>query len=702
MSRRESPGKSGEPRLRVDGYVRVSRVHRRRGERFISADVQREQIEQWASARDARLLNVFEELNESGARADRPRLEKAIARVEAGISGGVVVARIDRFGRSLRHGLAAIERIHAAGGTFVAVQDGLDISTPTGRLVLRLLLSIAEWEHERIVAGWEISQERAVARGAFVGCYVPVGYRRLKSGRLRVDPIIGPVVTELFVRRVGGASVPQLCRLLEEGGVLTPAGNPGWTFTTMRGLLANRAYLGEVRWGPYFRAAAHPALTDPATWERAQHPLRRGGSTRTAHEVLLAGLTRCASCSMTMSRVWWHANGRKTQSVYICRGRSAWGPCPAPASIHADELEAFVETVALELVRRRRQPPHRRAEKAHERLRDADGALAAYRDSDRVLHTLGVAQFELGLTARAERVRNARLEAAAAQTAIASHELPSARELEREWPTMTIIARREVIEGIVDCVFVQPGLNNIAERITVCRAGTAPARLPSNGDRSTRARPFRPRKPRPNKRPLHLWPRARVRRELAKFLGVERIGRPTLSFAPPGSGGSCSRCASRKESRHGRSRSACRSPSRTLASAGGPTSASFGRSSCTYRTGPHGRSPNSFAPMACARFSAPSSTPVVFATGERSSPTHRHARRAVRRGGRPRTNAGAVDWACIPKASAPFPSPGAGRLAVAARRPARTGSRSSGIGTGGRFLAPLKRPAAAARLDPGS
>jgi hypothetical protein len=52
-------------------------VRGRDGERFISPAVQREQIEGWIALRGARLGEVFEELDESGARADRPLLERA-------------------------------------------------------------------------------------------------------------------------------------------------------------------------------------------------------------------------------------------------------------------------------------------------------------------------------------------------------------------------------------------------------------------------------------------------------------------------------------------------------------------------------------------------------------------------------------------------------------------------------------------------
>ena len=81
----------------VDGYVRVSQVNDREGERFISPAVQRETIEAWARVHGALLGEVGVELDESGARRDRPLLEQAIARVEGGETGGIVVARLDRF-----------------------------------------------------------------------------------------------------------------------------------------------------------------------------------------------------------------------------------------------------------------------------------------------------------------------------------------------------------------------------------------------------------------------------------------------------------------------------------------------------------------------------------------------------------------------------------------------------------------------------
>jgi Resolvase, N terminal domain len=110
--------------LRLVGYVRVSDVAGRSGASFISPGVQRERIAAWCSLYDAHLQDVAEELDESGGRADRPLLLKAIERVERGLSDGIIVAKLDRFGRSFKDALEHIERIDRAGARLIHLAPG--------------------------------------------------------------------------------------------------------------------------------------------------------------------------------------------------------------------------------------------------------------------------------------------------------------------------------------------------------------------------------------------------------------------------------------------------------------------------------------------------------------------------------------------------------------------------------------------------
>jgi Resolvase, N terminal domain len=127
----------------ADGYVFSADGEEPRG--LDSAWLQRREISRWADRHGWRLARVVEEPVVAGSCPRRVALREALERVESRESDGIVVARLNRVGGSLDDALDAIERIQAAGGTFVSVCDGIDLGTPAGRLILRLLLSVAAW-----------------------------------------------------------------------------------------------------------------------------------------------------------------------------------------------------------------------------------------------------------------------------------------------------------------------------------------------------------------------------------------------------------------------------------------------------------------------------------------------------------------------------------------------------------------------------
>jgi hypothetical protein len=154
-------------------------------------------------------------------------------RIEAGETGGVVVAYLSRFGRTLVGTLELIQRIDKADGLFASVADQFDISTPNGRLVLNLMLSIAQYELERTSAQWDSAKQRAVERNLHIGG-VPFGYRRNtytdKKGNEKIlplepDPVEGPIVTELRHRppsiHRGGGGVARHERRWEYGPAMS-------------------------------------------------------------------------------------------------------------------------------------------------------------------------------------------------------------------------------------------------------------------------------------------------------------------------------------------------------------------------------------------------------------------------------------------------------------------------------------------------
>ena len=512
-------------RLILDGYIRVSQVRDREGESFISPLVQREQIEGWIRANGATLGEVFEELDESGARGDRPLLTTAIERVERGDSGGVVVAKLDRFGRKVVDGLRGIARIEKADGTFVSVQDGFDIRTTTGKLVLQLLLSIGEWELERVRLNWDVACARAIARGVYICPKGPIGYQRQTDGRLRIDPREGPVIREVFERRARGESHAEIAAFLNESEIETTNGasfRPGSVYR----IITNTAYRGEAHRGRHRNPDAHEPIVDAALWQKSQSLPRPSGR---RIEVLLTGLVRCAACKGLMTAVR-GAKPRWPHTVYRCS--TECGRCPQPAQARADELEPLVEEFIL--TRRGRRPSgdaKGEIERREQAVRAAREDLIAYRDSPNLLTRLGADSFEAGLGQRQRTYEKRLLELEREQRLLRGPGL-DLESLKRDWVTTSWQERKRAVRELVDAVVIERGLEPLVERALIYRSGRGP--IVTGKGVAVAERKTTP-KARVNRlRALRKWPQKRIEAELRSFLGDRRDWPDYLQFALAG------------------------------------------------------------------------------------------------------------------------------------------------------------------------
>jgi DNA invertase Pin-like site-specific DNA recombinase len=86
----------------------------------------------------------------SGARERRPELDRMLAACRRRQVDAVVVYRYDRFARSLRQLVNALEEFRTLGIEFISLHEGVDTSTPNGRLVFGIFATIAEFERELI------------------------------------------------------------------------------------------------------------------------------------------------------------------------------------------------------------------------------------------------------------------------------------------------------------------------------------------------------------------------------------------------------------------------------------------------------------------------------------------------------------------------------------------------------------------------
>lgn len=99
----------------------------------------------------------------SGKLASRPELDKALIAAREGDE--FVITKLDRLGRSLKNLIELSERLRDQKVNLVVIDQGIDTSTPAGRMFFQILGAIAEFEHAMIVERTRDGLEAARARG---------------------------------------------------------------------------------------------------------------------------------------------------------------------------------------------------------------------------------------------------------------------------------------------------------------------------------------------------------------------------------------------------------------------------------------------------------------------------------------------------------------------------------------------------------
>jgi DNA invertase Pin-like site-specific DNA recombinase len=148
-------------------------------------DIQLRELRSLAAARGWTISQEYVDAGISGASTSRPELSRLLADAHKGCFAGILVWRLDRLGRSLRHLVTVVEDLLVRGIEVIsATEPHMDSTTPTGRLLRNIFASVAEYEREmireRVVAGLR----KAKASGKRIGRPKAV-LNRKRIGQLR-------------------------------------------------------------------------------------------------------------------------------------------------------------------------------------------------------------------------------------------------------------------------------------------------------------------------------------------------------------------------------------------------------------------------------------------------------------------------------------------------------------------------------------
>ncbi len=154
---------SSPSQLRAAIYARVSTNNGQ------DPTVQTRELEEYCQRRGWKVAGQYIDVGISGAKEKRPELSRLMADAHRRKFDAVIVWKFDRFARSVSHLLRALETFKALGIEFVSLTEGVDTSTPTGRMIFTVLGAVAELEPSLIAERVRAGLRNAKAKGKKLG-----------------------------------------------------------------------------------------------------------------------------------------------------------------------------------------------------------------------------------------------------------------------------------------------------------------------------------------------------------------------------------------------------------------------------------------------------------------------------------------------------------------------------------------------------
>jgi len=343
--------------MRVAVYVRVSTVHQVHHQ---TIEQQLERLRTYVHEQGLDLSEqlIFRDDGYSGARLNRPGLDGVRDAVRERSIDRLLLTDPDRLARNYVHQMLLLEEFEQHGCK-VEFLDRPMSQDPHDQLLLQIRGAVAEYERTLITERMRRGRLAKLRAGVLLPwTRSPYGYRphpdrpRDPNG-VTLEPAEAAVVAEIFARYLEpGASLFKVARILRASQICSPTGKPAWGLASIRGILSNPVYSGQVYAGRMRyrspnvrRSATHPigrshdsgslvpsqewipvttvpAIVTQTQFDQAQSKLAKNRSfasrNNTAHPYLLRALVSCGHCLLAcIGRTLVHS----PWSYYVCSGK---------------------------------------------------------------------------------------------------------------------------------------------------------------------------------------------------------------------------------------------------------------------------------------------------------------------------------------------------------------------------------------------
>ena len=241
-------------------YVRVSTQEQ--AQQGFSLDAQQEALENYAKALGYEIFKIYRDEGKSAKDIQhRPEMVQMLKDAEAKKFSAIFIYKLDRFSRSLKDLILTIDKLKEIGIDFVSLQDKIETTSASGKLMFHIISAFAEFERNIIGDRTKFGMERKAKEGGFI-TKAPKGYKLIDK-KLVIDNEQSEEVKKIFEDFLN--SEISLTQLGKKYGLTTSG---------IKKLLQNTTYLGKVKFANNETEGQHDSLLDKELFDKVQEKMK--------------------------------------------------------------------------------------------------------------------------------------------------------------------------------------------------------------------------------------------------------------------------------------------------------------------------------------------------------------------------------------------------------------------------------------------
>ena len=364
-------------------YTRVSTSMQVDG---FSLDAQKDKLRKYAEFQELTVAGEYSDEGKSGKNIEgRPEFQCMLGDIASGKDDieYVLVFKLSRFGRNAADVLNSLQLMQDYGVNLICVEDGINSSKDSGKLMISVLSAVAEIERENILVQTMEGRKQKAREGKWNGGFAPYGYK-LVDGELKIaddEAEIIRIIYDKFIHTTMGANA--VVRYLNRQGYVKKKRQNGtldaFTAHFVKIVLDNPIYCGKIAFGrrktekiqgsrnqyhvvkqddyPIYEGI-HDAIISEEDWLLAQEKRKKTGVKNEKvysleHQHLLSGILRCPECGAAL---YGSVNRKRKKDgtfyrdywYYACKHRLEYDghKCAYKKQIHQDKVnDAVIEVV---------------------------------------------------------------------------------------------------------------------------------------------------------------------------------------------------------------------------------------------------------------------------------------------------------------------------------------------------------------------